>query len=66
MSSSLSRPTYVWMARKLARRRYHTLRQMDPEVVYAMQTSADVLGALPSIGMHHVTESPDRREASIW
>lgn len=54
------------MARKLARRRYHTLRQMDPEVVYAMQTSADVLGALPSIGMHHVTESPDRREASIW
>jgi len=24
------------MARKLARRCYHTLREMDPEVVYAM------------------------------
>ena len=26
----------IAMARKLARRCYHTLRQMDPEVVYAM------------------------------
>lgn len=28
----------ICMARKLARRCYHTLRQMDPEVVYAMPT----------------------------
>jgi transposase len=28
----------ICMARKLARRSYHTLRQMDPEVVYAMPT----------------------------
>jgi transposase len=28
----------ISMARKLARRCYHTLRQMDPEVVYAMPT----------------------------
>jgi len=28
----------ISMARKLARRCYHTLREMDPEVVYAMPT----------------------------
>jgi transposase len=28
----------ISMARKLARRCYHTLRQMDPEVIYAMPT----------------------------